>query len=168
MALFLEKEIERSFPLKRWGPAKNLTRELLRCNDLCVSSDFRTVFLRSRPKTQFSVIDFLNVATRKAGPAERGSDKVLAFRPLVNILVKHHLPETFIVNRLLLSDQASGKERRRRRRHRDARLDDTDDTDDELRSRRSRSPRRRRFGHRGGAAGGGGYGRNGRSRYDYD
>ena len=169
MALFLEQEIERSFPLRRWGPAKNLTRELLRCNDLCVSSDFRTVFLRNRPKTQFSVIDFLNVATRKAGPSESGSEKVLAFKPLVNILVKHHLPETFIVNRLLLSDSASGKSRDRQRRRRDARRNDNDDTDDELWSRRSRSPRRRRFGRRLGAGdGSGGYGRNGRSRYDYD
>ena len=103
MALFLEKEIENSFPLKRWTAAKNLTRELLRCNDLCVSSDFRTVFVRQRPKWKFIIIDFLQVATRKSGPQEAASPKVLMYRPLVNILLRHDTPETFIINKQLLS-----------------------------------------------------------------
>lgn len=104
MALFLEREIENSFPLKRWAAAKNLTRELLRCNELCVSPDFRTVFARKKPKWKFSIVDFLNVATRKSAPGERVNEKVWSFRPLVDILLRHDLPETFIVNKLLLSD----------------------------------------------------------------
>ena len=107
MALFLEREIESSFPLKRWAAAKNLTRELLRCNELCVSSDFRTVFPSKKPKWKFGIVDFINVASRKSGPGERASDKVLQFRPLVDILLRHDLPETFIVNKLLLSGNAS-------------------------------------------------------------
>ena len=103
MAIFLEKEIENSFPLKRWTAAKNLTRELLRCNDLCVSADYRTVFVRQRPKWKFGIVDFLNVATRKSGPQEAASPKVLMYRPLVNILLRHDTPETFIVNKLLLA-----------------------------------------------------------------
>jgi len=103
MALFLEKEIEHSFPFKRWTAAKNLTRELLRCNDLCVSADFRTVFFHQRPKWKFGIIDFINVATRKSAPGEAASQKVLMYRPLVNALLRHDTPETFIINKLLLA-----------------------------------------------------------------
>ena len=107
MALFLEREIENSFPLKRWAAAKNLTRELLRCNELCVSSDYRTVFPSKKPKWKFSIVDFIQVATRKSAPSERASEKVWHFRPLVDILLRHNLPETFIVNKLLLTADPS-------------------------------------------------------------
>ena len=103
MALFLEREIENSFPLKRWTAAKNLTRELLRCNQLCISPDFRTVFVAGKPSWRFGIVDFLHVATRKNGPSEAVSDKVSEYQPLVNILLRHDVPETYFINKLLLS-----------------------------------------------------------------
>ena len=129
MALFLEREIESSFPLKRWAAAKNLTRELLRCNELCVSSDFRTVFPSKKPKWKFGIVDFINAASRKSGPGERVSEKVLQFRPLVDILLRHNLPETFIVNKLLLSDNPSRAGRSGRAPHFDPDAEWADDAD---------------------------------------
>jgi len=120
---FLKREIEETFPVRRWVPARNLTRELLRSKELCVTPDHRTIFVRSRPKWRFSIIDFLNLATRKAGPAEIQSEKVMAYLPLVNILLKNNVPETFFINRVLLAaaqtaesgGRKSGGSRRSRR-----------------------------------------------------
>jgi hypothetical protein len=114
---FLKREIEESFPVPRWIPARNLTRELLRCKELCVTPDHRMVFVKARPKWRFSIIDFLNLATRKAGPAEQESDKVRAYLPLVNILLKNQVPETYLVNRLLLSAAQGQRSRRGPRAH---------------------------------------------------
>jgi hypothetical protein len=120
---FLKREIEDSFPVRRWVPARNLMKGVLRCKELCVTPDHRTVFVKARPKWRFGIIDFLALASRKAGPGEQESDKVRAYVPLVNILLKNNVPETFFVNRLLLeaavSEGRRGRQhRRRRRRHR--------------------------------------------------
>jgi len=119
---FLKREIEETFPVRRWVPARNLTRELLRSKELCVTPDHRTIFVRARPKWRYSIIDFLNLATRKAGPAELQSDKVQAYVPLVQILLKNNVPETFFINRVLLAaaqlDPTSTRGRRGRRRRR--------------------------------------------------
>ena len=104
MALFLESEIESTFPLRRWGVAKNLMREILRCSDLCISSDYRSIFLQHKPKLQFSVIDFLSAATRKAGPGEN-DERLVLFRPLVQVLLRHNVPRAFIQNKLLLPNE---------------------------------------------------------------
>ena len=113
MAVFLEKEIENSFPFKRWAHAKNLTRELLRCNQLCISPDFRTVFVRGKPSWRFSIVDFLAVASRKPGPSERWSEKVAAYTPLVQLLLKHDVPESYFINKLLLAPPPSQRRQRR-------------------------------------------------------
>lgn len=106
MALFLENEIESTFPFKKWNSAKNLTRELLRCKQLCISSDYRTVFVSDKPKLAFSIIDFLNAAIRKAGPGET-VEKVDMYRPLVQILLRHNVPHAFIINKLMLPEAAA-------------------------------------------------------------
>ena len=104
MALYLENEIESTFPLKKWNAAKNLTREILRCNELCISSDFRTVFISNKPRSNYPIIDFLNAAIRKAGPGEI-PQKVAMYQPLVQVLLKHNVPLTFIINKLMLPGQ---------------------------------------------------------------
>ena len=116
MALFLESEIESTFPFKKWNAAKNLTRELLRCNDLCISQDFRSVFLRERPKMVFSIVDFLAAACRKNGPGE-GPEKVAMYRPLVQVLLRHHVPYTFFINKMMLPSAAAKSARPLPRRH---------------------------------------------------
>ena len=115
MVDFLESEIEQAFPFKRWGAAKNLTRELLRCSQLCISSDYRTVFVKDRNKLAFSIIDFLNCATRKAGPGET-SEKVALYRPLVQLLLRHNVPHSFVVNKLLLPPHHLPRQRNHKRR----------------------------------------------------
>ena len=115
MATFLETEIESTFPFKKWNAAKNLAREMLRCNELCISGDFRTVSIRDRPKLKFSIVDFLTAASRKSGPGEL-SDKVALYRPLVLVLLRHNVPHTFFVNKLMLSSPGA-KTKPRRHRH---------------------------------------------------
>jgi hypothetical protein len=143
MAMSLEKEIEQSFLPKRWISAKNLSRQLLLCNDLCIGSDYKTVFLKTRPKKMYSIIDFLNFATRRTSPMERNSEKVLFYKPLVDILLKHHAPESFFVNKELL--ESPPRRRRSQALYRD--FDDKDDDDDDTlpfygrRRRRRRHPR---------------------------
>lgn len=98
---YLKTEIESAFPFRRWTPAMNLAREILQCDDFCISSDFRTISTKQNQKRLFSIIDFLNIATRKAGPGEN-RDKVNQYRPLVQVLLKNNIPQTFIINKLLL------------------------------------------------------------------
>ena len=114
MALFLETEIENSFPFKKWNAAKNLAREILRCNELCISNDYRTVFIRDKPKISFTILDFLNAASRKSGPAE-SFEKVALYRPLVLVLLRHHVPHTFFINKLMLPLAGSKAKPRRHR-----------------------------------------------------
>jgi len=122
MTRFLEMEIESTFPFKKWNMAKNLARELLRCNELCISPDYRTVFVRDKPKLAFSIVDFLMAATRKAGPGET-VHKVNVYKPLVQVLLKHHVPHTFIVNKLMLPSTRAAIGPRPRRRYRDDPMD---------------------------------------------
>lgn len=98
---YLKTEIESAFPYRRWNPAMNLAREMLQCDEFCISSDFRTLSTKQHPKRLFSIIDFLNVATRKAGPGE-SREKVDIYRPLVQVLLRNNIPQTFIINKLLL------------------------------------------------------------------
>ena len=125
MADFLETEIENTFPFKKWNAAKNLTREILRCNELCISADFRTVFIREKPKMAFSIVDFLSASIRRPGPGE-SVDKVAMYRPLVLVLLRHHVPHAFFVNKLMLP-MAGAKAKPRRHRHdRQHRYDEDD------------------------------------------
>jgi predicted ATPase len=109
MVEFLENEIESSFPFKRWMHAKNLLKELLRCSDLCISADYRLCFIKTKsamsspPKHKhFSIVDFLNLATRHSAPGEMASQKILDFVPLVRMLLAHAIPHTYIQNKMLL------------------------------------------------------------------
>ena len=94
MVEFLEAEIESSFPFKRWIHAKNLLRELLRCPDLCITADYKLCFIKDHKRknptsvvskkamgatvkhVHFSIIDFLNLATRHSAPGEMTSEKI--------------------------------------------------------------------------------------------
>jgi len=113
MTRYIEMEIESTFPFKKWNAAKNLARELLRCNELCISLDYRSVFIREKPKLTFIIVDFLMAATRKAGPGET-VHKVIEYKPLVQVLLRHRVPHTFIVNKLMLPSTSAPVQQRRR------------------------------------------------------
>jgi hypothetical protein len=99
----LETEIEASFEMAKWNVAKNLMREILKCPQVCISSDYRLAYVGEQ---EFSIIDFLKVATRKSGPNEgkrgaRRDDLAARFVPLLVVLLANHAPTTYIVNKRL-------------------------------------------------------------------
>ena len=126
----LESEIETGFDFAKWNVAKNLMREVLKCPQVCISSDFRLAYV---DRQEFSIIDFLQVATRKSGPGEvtasaaRGSrrrpaprDFVASFVPLLAVLLANHAPVSYVKNKrlhaLTLNYMHSHPRRRRPRR----------------------------------------------------
>jgi len=125
----LESEIETGFDFAKWNVAKNLMREVLKCPQVCISSDFRLAYV---DRQEFSIIDFLQVATRKSGPGEvtasaaRGSrrrpaprDFVASFVPLLAVLLANHAPVSYVKNKrlhaLTLNYMQSHPRRRSRR-----------------------------------------------------
>lgn len=103
MAMLLEDEIKSAFNYKRWNAAKNLARSMLVCPSFCFSENARTVAIENKPKKLYSVIDFINVATRRAGPGER-PEKLSEYKPLMQVLLRNNVPRSYIINRLLLPD----------------------------------------------------------------
>jgi hypothetical protein len=120
---YLSTEIKSTFPYKRWNPAFNLSREILRCTDFCISSDFRTISTKQKPNQVYSIIDFLNACTRKASPGET-RDKVQHYKPLVQVLLKNNIPQTFIINKLLLPDVLESRHTKRQGKQRRSYYDD--------------------------------------------
>jgi len=130
MSQALEEEIQNAFHYKKWNAAKNIARQMLLCSELCISENARTVAIENKPHKLYSIIDFLNVATRKAGPGER-PDKMAEYKPLIQVLLRHNIPHSFIINKLLLPGHSRQRDepnktfnhhrrhRRRRRRHSD-------------------------------------------------
>jgi hypothetical protein len=110
----LESEIEAGFEFAKWNVAKNLMREILKCPRVCISSDYRLAYVDGK---EFSIIDFLKVATRKSGPREgeqvgregrgggrrrgAGQDFVAQFVPLLAVLLANHAPVSYIINKRL-------------------------------------------------------------------
>ena len=106
----LENEIEAGFEFVKWNAAKSLMREILKCPRVCISADFRLAYVDAR---EFSIIDFLQVATRKAGPNEgrrggpgrrrkNGEDNfVSSFAPLLAVLLANHAPASYVKNKML-------------------------------------------------------------------
>jgi hypothetical protein len=124
----LESEIETGFDFAKWNVAKNLMREVLKCPQVCISSDFRLAYV---DRQEFSIIDFLQVATRKSGPGEvtasaaRGSrrrpaprDFVASFVPLLAVLLANHAPVSYVKNKRLHALTLNYMQSRRRPRRR--------------------------------------------------
>ena len=109
MVTSLNQDIESNFPYKKWNICKALTREMLKNEDICISADFRLILLKDKPY-QIPFIDFLHVASRKQGPSEMIVN-YLQFVPLMQVLLKNNLPQTLIINKMLL-DSAINKRSR--------------------------------------------------------
>jgi hypothetical protein len=76
---------------------------------VCISSDFRLAYVN---RQEFSIIDFLQVATRKSGPGEASDewngrrrpgrpDFVASFVPLLAVLLANHAPVSYVKNKRL-------------------------------------------------------------------
>ena len=96
--------IESYFAPTKWQRIKNLAKEIL-CNpNFCVKTDGKTFHIRNRQRrTEVSLIDFLAVATRQAGPMERERDPTWKMYALhVETLLKNNAPKDLFKNKLLL------------------------------------------------------------------
>lgn len=99
----IEENIESYFPHNRWQKIKNVAKEILSNPQFCVKTDGKTFHLVNRPRTEVSLIDFLAVATRKAGPMEMGRDPVWKLYSMhVDTLLKNNAPKDLFKNKLLL------------------------------------------------------------------
>ena len=130
----LESEIETGFDFAKWNVAKNLMREVLKCPQVCISSDFRLAYV---DRQEFSIIDFLQVATRKSGPGEVTAaasdddgrrrrrrrpaaprDFVASFVPLLAVLLANHAPVSYVKNKRLHALTLNYMQSHRRRHRR--------------------------------------------------
>jgi hypothetical protein len=104
----LETDIEASIEFAKWNVAKSLMQEILKCPQVCISADYHICFIRNGiDGKQFSIIDFLKLATRRDGPKEgtaRGSNNkfTAAFVPLLAVLLANNAPISHILNKYLL------------------------------------------------------------------
>ena len=105
----LENKIEAAFPFKKWNEVKNLMQEILKCPRVCISSDFCLAY--TDDNQEFSIIDFLQLATRHVGPNKdvTPSQKtnrwhfMFSFVPLLAALLANHTPVTYIKNKKFLA-----------------------------------------------------------------
>jgi len=103
----LEIDIEASFEFAKWNVAKSLMREILKCPQVCISADYRVCFIRDDNNKQFSITDFLKLATHRAGPKEGtaggSNDKfTAALVPLLAVLLANNAPVSHILNKYFL------------------------------------------------------------------
>ena len=97
------ENIESYFPPHRWQKIKNLAKEILRHPQMCVKVDGKTFHLKDKPRTEVSMIDFLAVATRRAGPMETERDPIWKMYILhVDTLLKNNAPKDLFKNKLLM------------------------------------------------------------------
>jgi len=99
---FLLDEIETAFPFNKRSQAISLLKEILRVPNFCVSADFRTLLIKTKKKLRVSIIDFIAICIRKAGPGEPPA-KFSPYLPFVRILLKKKIPETYLKNSLLVA-----------------------------------------------------------------
>jgi hypothetical protein len=99
----IEENIESYFPPPRWQKIKNLAKEILRNPQFCVMTDGKTFHQKERPRTMVSMIDFLAVATRRAGPMERERDPTWKLYAMhVETLLRNNAPRDLFKNKLLV------------------------------------------------------------------
>lgn len=97
------EQIESYFPPNKWQRIKNLAKEILRNPNFCVKTDGKIFHIRNKARTAVSLIDFLAVATRRAGPMERERDPIWKMYALhVDTLLRNNAPKDLFKNKFLL------------------------------------------------------------------
>ena len=96
----ISDEIRSSFEMKRWKDVFIIFKEILKADDFCISSDYRTLIIKSKKNLRVSLIDFLAVVTRRSHPFE-SLDKLVPYVPFVKVLMKNSIPSTFLKNQML-------------------------------------------------------------------
>lgn len=104
--LDIEENIESYFAPPRWQRAKNVAKEILQHPQYCVSVDGKTFHLKSsnKPSDKMSLIDFVNVVTRRVGPKEKivNNSTWKACKLHVSMLLKNNAPRDLFKNKLIL------------------------------------------------------------------
>lgn len=110
----LESDIEDSFPAAKIFKAKALARELLKNSSLCLGVNGRTMHFINKPKWTFSILDFISIAIRMAGPTEMdklNSPNYKLYRAVTKSLLSKDCPTHFIKNKILLTLSSSSSKR---------------------------------------------------------
>ena len=102
----LEDMIHDTVPAAKIFKAKSLCKELLKNPQFCLDTSGRMMHLVDRPKVQFSVLDYILVAIRQAGPSEMNKvndANYKLYRLVTKSLLNRNTPTQLIRNKILLA-----------------------------------------------------------------
>lgn len=102
----LEDMINDTVPAAKLFKAKSLCKELLKNPQFCLDTSGRTMHFMDRPKVTFSVLDYILVAIRQAGPSELNKiddPQYKLYRLVTKSLLNRNMPTQLIKNKVLLA-----------------------------------------------------------------
>ena len=94
------EQVRLAFKPNKWSSVIFLLKEILRVKKFILSSKedgFRSLLIKGKRKLRISLIDFLNVLSRRSYPNEDTS-KFAVFVPFVKLLLASRVPLSFIKN----------------------------------------------------------------------
>lgn len=97
--------IRSHFALRRWRHIENLAKAILANKNYCITESGSVFYLRGKPNTQVSFVDFASVVTRRPGPREKLDTKdpqAQLFSLHVLHLLRGRAPRDIFVNKLFL------------------------------------------------------------------
>ena len=102
----LEDMINDTVPASKIFKAKSLCKELLKNPQFCLDTSGRMMHFIDKPKITFSVLDYILVATRQAGPNEIkkiNDPNYKLYRNVTKSLLVRNTPTQLIKNKVLLA-----------------------------------------------------------------
>ena len=102
----LEDMINDTVPASKIFKAKSLCKELLKNPQFCLDTSGRMMHFIDKPKITFSVLDYILVATRQAGPNELkkiNDPNYKLYRNVTKSLLVRNTPTQLIKNKVLLA-----------------------------------------------------------------
>jgi hypothetical protein len=99
----LKEEILNMFThTKKQRPALLIASKMLKNKDFSFSKDGSQVMIKSKPNTQISTLDFLDLASRPSFPNEPPKPKQNVYSQFARKLIENGAPESIIKNKALL------------------------------------------------------------------
>lgn len=102
----LEDMINDTVPASKLFKAKSLCKELLKNPQFCLDTSGRVMHFMDKPKVTFSVLDYILVAIRQAGPSEMNKvndAQYKLYRIVTKCLLNRNTPTQLIRNKVLLA-----------------------------------------------------------------
>ena len=100
----IEEMVEHYVKANKLFQAKNLLREILSRPDFCITRDGRSFHLKRTPRAKASLLDYLTLATRRAGPMEQVlSPDWQVYADVTKYLLDRGAPRSLFSNKLLMS-----------------------------------------------------------------